>query len=80
MENNEEIELETSEQLWANLLHYEGESRADTLSTLAIEYSGTEDSPYAIALAEESMEIFKEIGFTGSEAEAKYFKYGIQTH
>lgn len=67
--SDEEFELRSDEELWSDLLILEGESRADTLSSLAISYSGTENSQYAIALAEEAKEIFYKTGFEGNEIE-----------
>jgi Tat protein secretion system quality control protein TatD with DNase activity len=56
-------------EIWASLLILEGEVKADALSTLSITYSGTEDSQYAIALAEEAKEIYFAAGFDGNEIE-----------
>ena len=57
------------QEIWASLLILDGEDKADALSTLSITYSGTEDSQYAIALAEEAKEIYFAAGFDGNEIE-----------
>jgi tetratricopeptide (TPR) repeat protein len=56
-------------EIWASLLILEGEDKADALSSLSITYSGTEDSQFAIALAEEAKEIYFAAGFDGNEIE-----------
>ena len=48
-------------ELWASLLILDGIDKADVLSSLSITYSGTEDSQFAIALAEEAKEIRRRI-------------------
>ena len=66
---DDEINVRSDEELWGDLLILEGESRTDTLSSLAISYSGTENSQFAVALAEEAREIFYKCGFKGTEIE-----------
>ena len=65
----ENLEIRSDEELWNDLLILEGESKADALSSLAISYSATENSQYAIALAKEATANFIQSGFTGNEVE-----------
>lgn len=56
-------------ELWASLLILDGIDKADALSSLSITYSGTEDSQFAIALAEEAKGLYLASGFDGNEIE-----------
>ena len=57
------------QELWASILILEGEDKAEALSTLSITYSGTEDSQYAIALAEAAKDLYFAAGYDGDEIE-----------
>ena len=65
----EEIRVPSDEELWASILILDGTDKADALSTLSISYSGTENSQYAIALAEEAKDLYFAEGYDGDEIE-----------
>ena len=69
MDEEEGLEVPSNEQLWTDLTMLQGEAKADALSSLAISYSGTENSQYAIVLAEEAIDYYKHQGFDGCEIE-----------
>ena len=65
----EDFQVPDDQELWASILILEGEDKASAITSLAITYSGGENSQYAIALAEEAKDLYLAAGFDGNEIE-----------